>query len=240
MCKPCKLCGSSLNLEDFEPKTDIYQIMEKEGLCFECAFWTWRNREDQYLVKMNDRDFWFNEVTREGQNILDEDDDWHIIQLWEKEGKEKAKPLVIQKYYKPWFYGRPVIIKNEHWVFHYGFNKIANGFDKYSSILLDDGTIIPAMMSRRTIGGLTHQGNIPERFMDYPSILEYVPLKDYLLPDNPYKKIFSPNAIYLTQENEEYIRSLREIDLNTKSYYFTEGLVPKQFVKLLFKKFYNQ
>lgn len=240
MYKFCKLCGSSLNLEDFEPKSDIYQIMEKENLCFKCAFWTWRKREDQYLVKINDKDFWFDEVTQEGQGILDEDneDDWKISQLWEKEGKEKAKPLVIQKYYKPWFYGRPIIIKNEHWIFHYGFNKKAIPFDRYNSILLDDGTIIPAMLLSQTRGGLTHQGDIPERFMGYPLILEYLPLKDYL--KNPNENVFSPNAIYLTQENEEYIRSLIEVDLKTKTYYFTEGLVPEKFVKKLFEKFYNQ
>lgn len=242
MYKFCKLCGSSLNLEDFEPKSDIYQIMEKENLCFKCAFWTWRKREDQYLVKINDKDFWFNEVTRE-ECILDEDegDDWLISQLWEKEGKEKAKPLIIQKYYRPWFYGRPIIINNEHWIFHYGSDKRSRYLNRYNSLLLDDGTIIPAMLSSSISGGLTHQGNIPEKFMGYPLILEDIPLpEDCLLHDDPDENVFYPNAIYLTQEDEEYIQSLIEVDYKTKPYHFTEGLVPEKFVKRLFKKFYNQ
>lgn len=240
MAKFCKLCGSSLNLEDYESTSEIYQIMGKENLCFKCAFWTWRKREDQYLVKMNDKDFWFKEFIKEEHGISVEDDReiWKISrQLLEEKGEEKAKPLIIHKYYKPWFYGRPIIIKNEHWVFHYGINKRDSYFDRYNSILLDDGTILPVIMSSRSIGGLTHQGNIPDRFMDNSLILENIPLKD--LYKNSNENTFSPNAIYLTQENEEYIRSLIEVD-KTKTYYFTEGLVPKKFVKLLFKKFYNQ
>ena len=239
MYRFCKLCGSSLNLEDFEPKSDIYQIMEKENLCFKCAFWTWRKREDQYLVKINDKDFWFNEVTLE-ECILDEDegDDWLISQLWEKEGKEKAKPLIIQKYYKPWFYGRPIIINNEHWIFHYGSDKRSRYLNRYNSLLLDDGTIIPAMLSSKTMEGLTHQGNIQERFIGYPLRLEDIPTIDSLLYGNTDDNYFYPNAIYLTQEDEEYIRSLIEVDHKTKPYHLTKGLVPEKFVKKLFEKFY--
>ena len=237
MYKFCKLCNSSLNLEDFEPKSDIYKIMEKENLCFKCAFWTWRKRKDQYLVKMNDKDFWFKEFIQKEQDILE--DDWMIYhQILEKECEEKAKLSIIQKYYRPWFYGRPIIIKNEHWVFHYGFNKKSTHFDRYNSILLDDGTIIPAMLSSQNMGGLTHQGDIPERFMDSPLILKDIPTIDSLLQGKSDDNAFSPNAIYLTQENEEYIQSLIEVDSKTKPYHFTEGLVPEKFVKKLFEKFY--
>ena len=216
MCKHCKLCGSSLNLEDFEPSSVIFKIMEEKGLCFSCAFWTWRLAEDKALQLLHDnKDLFLAKLRKE------EVDD---MALWESED-------TLLKRYPKWWFGRPVIIKNEHWVFHEGFNKTAIPFDRYNSILLDDGTIIPTMLSRGSIGGLTHQGNIPERFMGYPSIL-----KDY--SSNHNEKGFSPNAIYLTNENEECIRSLIGIDL-TKSYYFTEGLVPKKFVKLLFKNFYN-
>lgn len=221
MCKHCKLCGSSLNLEDFEPSSEIFKIMEEKGLCFSCAFWTWRLAEDRALQLLHDnKDLFLAKLRKEE---VDDSDQW------------ESDDTLLKRYPK-WWFGRPVIIKNEHWVFHDGFNKTAVPFDRYDSILLDDGTIIPAMMSIRTIGGLTHQGNIPERFMDYPSILEDVPLNDY--SSNTNEKGFSPNAIYLTNENEECIRSLIGID-PTKSYYFTEGLVPKKFVKLLFKKFYN-
>ena len=221
MCKHCKLCTNEYNLEDFEPSSEIFKIMEEKGLCFSCAFWTWRLAEDKALQRIHDnKDLFLTKLRKEEVDDMDQ---------WESED-------TLLKRFTKWWFGRPVIIKNEHWVFHEGFNKTAIPFDRYDSILLDDGTIIPTMMSRGAIGGLTHQGNIPERFMDSPSILDDVPLKDY--SSNHNEKGFSPNAIYLTNENEKYIRSLIGIDL-TKSYYFTEGLVPKKFVKLLFKKFYN-
>ena len=221
MCKHCKLCTNEYNLEDFEPSSEIFKIMEEKGLCFSCAFWTWRLAEDKALQLLHDnKDLFLAKLRKEEVDDMDQ---------WESDD-------TLLKKYPKWWFGRPVIIKNEHWVFHEGFNKTAVPFDRYDSILLDDGTIIPAMLSRWTLGGLTHQGNIPERFMDYPSILDDVPLKDY--SSNHNEKGFSPNAIYLTNENEEYIRSIIGIDL-TKSYYFTEGLVPKKFVKLLFKNFYN-
>ena len=221
MCKHCKLCTNEYNLEDFEPSSEIFKIMEEKGLCFSCAFWTWRLAEDKALQRIHDnKDLFLTKLRKEEVDDMDQ---------WESED-------TLLKRFTKWWFGRPVIIKNEHWVFHEGFNKTAIPFGRYNSILLDDGTIIPAMLSRWTLGGLTHQGNIPERFMDSPSILDDVPLKDY--SSNHNEKGFSPNAIYLTNENEECIRSLIGIDL-TKSYYFTEGLVPKKFVKLLFKNFYN-
>ena len=69
-------------------------------------------------------------------------------------------------------------------------------------------------------------------------ILEDIPTIDSLLYGNTDENVFSPNAIYLTQEDEEYIRSLIEVDHKTKPYHFTEGLVPEKFVKKLFEKFY--
>ena len=221
MYKHCNLCTNEYNLEDFEPSSEIFKIMEEKGLCFSCAFWTWRLAEDKALQLLHDnKDLFLAKLRKEEVDDMDQ---------WESDD-------TLLKRYPKWWFGRPVIIKNEHWVFHEGFNKTAVPLDRYDSILLDDGTIIPAMLSRWTLGGLTHQGNIPERFMDYPSILDDVPLKDY--SSNHNENGFSPNAIYLTNENEEYIRSIIGIDL-TKSYYFTEGLVPKKFVKLLFKNFYN-
>lgn len=230
MYKFCKLCGSSLNLEDFEPKSDIYQIMEKENLCFKCAFWTWRKREDKALQLLHDNQDLF--LTKLRKEEVDDTVPW--------ESFEQSDETLLMKYPK-WWFGRPIIIKNEHWIFHYGSDKRSRYIDRYNSILLDDGTIIPAMLSSSISGGLTHQGNIPEKFMGYPLILEDIPLpEDCLLYDDPDENVFYPNAIYLTQEDEEYIQSLIEVDYKTKPYHFTEGLVPEKFVKRLFKKFYNQ
>ena len=227
MYKFCKLCGSSLNLEDFEPKSDIYQIMEKENLCFKCAFWTWRKREDKALQLLHDNQDLFLAKLRKEE--VDDTVPW--------ESFEQSDETLLKRYPK-WWFGRPIIINNEHWIFHYGFNEKSSYFERYNSILLDDGTIIPAMLSSQTMGGLTHQGNIPERFMGYPLILEDIPTIDSLLYGNPDENDFSPNAIYLTQEDEEYIRSLIEVDHKTKPYHLTKGLVPEKFVKKLFEKFY--
>lgn len=230
MYRFCKLCGSSLNLEDFEPKSDIYQIMEKENLCFKCAFWTWRKREDKALQLLHDNQDLF--LTKLRKEEVDDTVPW--------ESFEQSDETLLMKYPK-WWFGRPIIINNEHWIFHYGSDKRSRYLNRYNSLLLDDGTIIPAMLSSSISGGLTHQGNIPEKFMGYPLILEDIPLpEDCLLYDDPDENVFYPNAIYLTQEDEEYIQSLIEVDYKTKPYHFTEGLVPEKFVKRLFKKFYNQ
>lgn len=227
MEKDCKICGSRVNLEDFEPSSKIYKIMKKEGLCFSCAFWTWRLAEDKTLQRLHDDKNKFLAKLRVEE--IDDMAPWISF--------EQSDETLLRRYPK-WWFGRPIIIKNEHWICHYGFNERSIPFDRYNSILLDDGTIIPTMMSSGSRGGLTHQGDIPERFMGYPLILRYIPLKDYLLPPN--ENVFSPNAIYLTPENEEYIQSLIEVDTKTKPYHFTEGLVPEKIVKLLFEKFYNQ
>lgn len=229
MNKLCKLCNSSLNLEDFEPNTDIYRIMEKENLCFQCAFWTWRSREDEYLKSLYENKEKFLSKLREENTSL-----YPTFNLDESDEE-------LLSVYSRWHFGRPIIIKNEHWILHPGYGLGINFIhNKYNSILLDDGTIIPIFMKTNHMGGLTHQGNIPERFMDYPSILDHIFVdKSVSLENNQHENLFSPNAIYLTQEDEKYLKSLNDINCNNKPYYFTEGLVPKKFVKKLFEKFYN-
>ena len=54
MAKHCNLCTNEYNLEDYEPSSKIFKIMEEKGLCFSCAFWTWRLAEDKALQLLHD------------------------------------------------------------------------------------------------------------------------------------------------------------------------------------------
>jgi len=47
----CKLCGYPLNLDEFELKYKIPQLMEREHLCFDCAYWMVRKEEDDKMVQ---------------------------------------------------------------------------------------------------------------------------------------------------------------------------------------------
>ena len=49
MSKHCSLCTKEYDLEDYEPSSKIFKIMEEKNLCFSCAFWTWRLAEDKAL-----------------------------------------------------------------------------------------------------------------------------------------------------------------------------------------------
>lgn len=46
----CKLCGKQINLEDFDLHKEIPKLMEKEGVCFSCAFWLKRKEHDEGLI----------------------------------------------------------------------------------------------------------------------------------------------------------------------------------------------
>lgn len=209
MEQDCKICGSSLNLEDFEPKSDIYQIMEKEHLCFSCAFWTWRLAEDKVLKRLHDdKALRLDKLRREEASDTDPFDPY----------KQSAKTLLA--IYPDWYFGRPIILKGDHYIYHPG--KISNPqkIDPYHTyILIDDGTIYPFMMGLYDKIGITHQGKIPARFL--------------MTFDN--REVFENNAILLSDLD---IEELKARGMKTP---FTNqpNQVPKKIVKMLFEKFYN-
>lgn len=154
MEKDCKICGSRFNLEDFDPKSDIYQIMKKEDLCFQCAYWTWRLSEDKKLQRLHDvKVLRLDKLRRE--EVMD-------TAPWDFYEKSDETLLAI---YPDWWFGRPIILKGNHYIYH--LREIMNPpiidlHHKY--ILMDDGTIYPYIMGLYNKGGITYQGKIPVRF----------------------------------------------------------------------------
>lgn len=47
----CKLCGEPINLDDFESRFEIPQLMAKKHVCFSCAFWIKRKEYDEKLLE---------------------------------------------------------------------------------------------------------------------------------------------------------------------------------------------
>ena len=154
MEKDCKICGSRFNLEDFDPKSDIYRIMKKEDLCFSCAYWTWRLSEDKKLQRLHDvKVLRLDKLRRE--EVMD-------TAPWDFYEKSDETLLAI---YPDWWFGRPIILKGNHYIYH--LREIMNPpiidlHHKY--ILMDDGTIYPYIMGLYNKGGITYQGKIPARF----------------------------------------------------------------------------
>lgn len=210
MEKDCKICGSGFNLEDFEPRSEIYQIMEKENLCFQCAFWTWRSLEDKKLQRLHDdKGLRLAKLKKEEAS---DTDPWDPYKL-------SAKTLLA--IHPDWWFGRPIILKGDHYIYHPG--KISNPqkIDSYHTyILMDDGTIYPFMMGLYDNTGITHQGKIPARFL--------------MSVDN--NEVFENNAILLSELDMEELkaRGMKTPFINQPN------KVPEKIVKLLFKKFYNQ
>lgn len=210
MEKDCKICGSGFNLEDFEPKSDIYQIMEKENLCFKCAFWTWRLAEDKTLQLLHDSKNLFLAKLR--TEYVDDIAPWISF--------EKSDETLLTIYPK-WWFGRPVILEGSHHIYHPGaINKPSRIDLHHNYILMDDGTIYPYLMGLYGKEGLTFQGKIPAHFMWSPNT-----------PDG-----FKNNAVLLSEIDIEELKAqgIKRPLINQPN------KVPKKFVKLLFEKFYNQ
>lgn len=206
----CKICGSGFNLEDFEPKSDIYQIMEKENLCFKCAFWTWRLAEDKTLQLLHDSKNLFLAKLRTEE--VDDIAPWISF--------EQSDETLLTRYPK-WWFGRPVILEGSHHIYHPGaINKSSRIDLHHNYILMDDGTIYPYLMGLYCKEGLTFQGKIPAHFMWSPNT-----------PDG-----FKNNAVLLSEIDIEELKA-KGIK---RPFLYQPNKVPKKFVKLLFEKFYNQ
>ena len=155
MVKHCSLCTKEYDLEDYEPSSMIFKIMEERNLCFSCAFWTWRLYEDKALELLhNDKDLFLAKLRKE---VLDDTEPWNYF--------EQSDSTLLLRYPR-WWFGRPVILEGSHHIFHVG-----NMIDKcqrvdlyHNYILMDDGTIYPYAMGLYGGRGLTFQGEIPAHF----------------------------------------------------------------------------
>lgn len=208
MEKDCKICGSRFNLDDFEHSSKIFKIMEEKGLCFSCAFWTWRLAEDKALQLLHDnKDLFLAKLRKEE---LDDMDPWASF--------EQSDETLLTRYSK-WWFGRPVILEGSHHIFHLGWiNKPSKVDLHHNYILMDDGTIYPYLMDLYGKEGLTFQGKIPAHFMWSPNT-----------PDG-----FKNNAILLSEIDIEELktRGMKTPFMNQPN------KVPEKIVKLLFEKFY--
>ena len=156
MAKHCSLCTKEYDLEDYEPSSKIFKIMEEKNLCFSCAFWTWRLYEDKALELLHkDKDFFLAKLRKE---VVEDRNPWNYF--------EQSDDTLLLRYPR-WWFGRPVIIDGSHHIFHVGNVDKYQRVDLYHNyILMDDGTIYPYIMGLQCNGkGLTFQGNIPARVM---------------------------------------------------------------------------
>lgn len=156
MAKHCSLCTKEYDLEDYEPSSKIFKIMEEKKLCFSCAFWTWRLYEDKALELLhNDKDFFLAKLRKE---VVDDMNPWDSF--------EQSNDTLLLRYPR-WWFGRPVILDGSHLIFHVGNVDKYQRVDLYHNyILMDDGTIYPYIMGLQCNGkGLTFQGEIPAHFM---------------------------------------------------------------------------
>lgn len=156
MSKHCSLCTKEYDLEDYEPSSKIFKIMEEKNLCFYCAFWTWRLYEDKALELLhNDKDFFLAKLRKE---VVEDRNPWNYF--------EQSDDTLLLRYPR-WWFGRPVILDGSHHIFHVGNVDKYQRVDLYHNyIMMDDGTIYPYIMGLQCNGkGLTFQGEIPAHFM---------------------------------------------------------------------------
>ena len=156
MAKHCSLCTKEYDLEDYEPSSKIFKIMEEKNLCFSCAFWTWRLAEDKALELLHkDKHFFLAKLRKE---VVEDRNPWNYF--------EQSDDTLLLRYPR-WWFGRPVILDGSHHIFHVGNVDKYQRVDLYHNyILMDDGTIYPYIMGLQCNGkGLTVQGEIPAHFM---------------------------------------------------------------------------
>lgn len=208
MAKHCNLCTNEYNLEDYEPSSKIFKIMEEKGLCFSCAFWTWRLAEDKALQLLHDNKNLFLAKLRKEE--VDDMAPW--------ESFEQSDETLLKRYPK-WWFGRPVILEGSHHIYYLGeINKPSRVDSHHDYILMDDGTIYPYLMGLYGKEGLTFQGEIPSHFMWSPNT-----------PDG-----FKNNAVLLSEIDIEELKA-QGIQ---RPFIYQPNKVPEKILKKYFKNLY--
>lgn len=208
MAKHCNLCTNEYNLDDYEPSSKIFKIMEEKGLCFSCAFWTWRLAEDKALQLLHDnKDLFLAKLRKEE---VDDMDPW--------ESFEQSDETLLKRYPK-WWFGRPVILDGSHHIYHLGeIYKPSRVDSHHNYILMDDGTIYPYLMGLYGKEGLTFQGEIPAHFMGSPNT-----------PDG-----FKNNAVLLSEIDIEELKAQGI----KRPFIYQPNKVPEKILKKYFKNLY--
>lgn len=210
MAKHCNLCTNEYNLDDYEPSSKVFKIMEEKGLCFSCAFWTWRLAEDKALQLLHDnKDLFLAKLRKE---VVDDD-----MVPWNYFIKQSDETLLTR--YPKWWFGRPVILNGSHLIYHPGeINNPLKIDSHYSYILMDDGTIYPYLMGLYSKEGLTFQGEIPAHFMWSPNT-----------PDG-----FNNNAVLLSEIDIEELKA----QCIKRPFIDQPNKVPEKILKKYFKNLY--
>ena len=208
MAKHCNLCTNEYNLEDYEPSSKIFKIMEEKGLCFSCAFWTWRLAEDKALQLLHDnKDLFLAKLRKEE---VDDMAPWKSF--------DQSDETLLNRYPK-WWFGRPVILDSSHHIYHIGEIYKPQKVDSHHNyILMDDGTIYPYLMGLYGKEGLTFQGEIPAHFMWSPNT-----------PDG-----FKNNAVLLSEIDIEELKAQGI----KKPLIYQPNKVPEKILKKYFKNLY--
>ena len=211
MAKHCNLCTNEYNLEDYEPSSNIFKIMEEKGLCFSCAFWTWRLAEDKALQLLHDNKNKFLAKLRvEEVPLTFEQSPWSSF--------EQSDETLLNRYPK-WWFGRPVILDGSHHIYHLGeIYKPSRVDSHHNYILMDDGTIYPYLMGLYGKEGLTFQGEIPAHFMWSPNT-----------PDG-----FKNNAVLLSEIDIEELKAQGI----KRPLIYQPNKVPEKILKKYFKNLY--
>lgn len=208
MAKHCNLCTNEYNLEDYEPSSKIFKIMEEKGLCFSCAFWTWRLAEDKALQLLHDNKGLFLAKLRK--------EEVDYMAPWES--FEQSDETLLTRYPK-WWFGRPVILDGSHHIYHLGeIYKPSRVDSHHDYILMYDGTIYPYLIGLYGKEGLTFQGEIPAHFMWSPNT-----------PDG-----FKNNAVLLSEID---IEELKAQGIKSP-FIYQPNKVPEKILKKYFKNLY--
>ena len=111
MAKHCSLCTKEYDLEDYEPSSEIFKIIEEKNLCFFCAFWTWRLAKDKALELLhNNKDLFLAKLRKEV-----------IKPLYPWEDFEQSDTTLLSRYNR-WVFGRPIILDGSHYIINVAVN----------------------------------------------------------------------------------------------------------------------
>lgn len=249
--KKCYKCGNEYHHVDYvnngKPITNSSPIINKmivNCTCFKCSYWCWRLEEDKKLINIHNDDTAFRNAILKKLNINLSDITWADMAIggfaipvtYSKEGFDKAVKAyceyVTQYYQNRWYFGKPLLIRENGKLNHYIWHPDKNLFTYYhevgenlpkNTLLMIDGTLSVLDIDSDTY--LTSQGPMPTNFVENIGRSENgLPLRD------PSIKPLEPNAVKLSQiEFIDIFHQLPEVHLNEP------GAVPQNILKKYFK-----
>lgn len=244
----CYLCGCKYEPTDYIDNTNpVIKKMMSGNLCIRCAYWRWRLDEDSQLEYIHDNDVAFKKAVLKKLNIEPGSVTWadmaiggYAIPLnYSQDNLDKAVEAyceqLIQYYQNRWYFGKPLIIKENgklnHYIWHpdhlntyITYPEMGEGIPN-DAILMADGTLtIPNLGNE-----ISSQGAIPidiaNGWENYSEISESI---------NPSIKPIEPNAVRLSEMKFlDIFYQLPQVHLNEP------GAVPQKILENYFKNLHN-